>query len=34
MTGKMTVGPAWKLPVTLEMKRPKNMRMEIHAAGH
>lgn len=33
MTGKMTVGPGMEAPVTLEFKRPKNMRMEISVQG-
>ena len=32
-TGKMTVGPGIEAPVTLELKRPKNMRMEFTFQG-
>jgi hypothetical protein len=33
MTGKMTMGPGMEAPVTLEMKRPKFMRMEFTFQG-
>jgi outer membrane lipoprotein-sorting protein len=32
-TGKMTVGPGIEAPVTLELKRPKNLRMEFTFQG-
>src|SRR5262245_55298590 len=32
-TGKMTVGPGIEVPVTLEMKRPRNLRMEFTFQG-
>jgi outer membrane lipoprotein-sorting protein len=34
MTGKMTVGPGIEAPVTLEMKRPANVRLEIVFQGN
>lgn len=32
-TGKMTMGPGMEAPVTLELKRPKNLRMEFTFQG-
>ena len=32
-TGKMTVGPGIEAPVTLELKRPRNLRMEFTFQG-
>lgn len=33
MTGTMTVGPGLEAPITMEMKRPKNMRLEFTLQG-
>jgi hypothetical protein len=33
MTGKMTMGPGLEAPITVEMKRPKNARMEFTIQG-
>jgi outer membrane lipoprotein-sorting protein len=33
ITGKMTMGPGMEAPFTLEMKRPKNLRMELVFQG-
>jgi outer membrane lipoprotein-sorting protein len=33
MTGKMTMGPGLEAPVTIEMKRPRNARMEFTIQG-
>jgi outer membrane lipoprotein-sorting protein len=33
MTGTMTVGPGMEAPLTLELKRPNNMRMEFTLQG-
>ncbi len=33
LTGKLTVGPGMEAPFTLELKRPKNMRMEFTFQG-
>ena len=33
MSGTMTAGPGIEVPVTLEMKRPKSMRMEVTVQG-
>lgn len=33
LTGKMTMGPGLEAPVTLELKRPKSMRMEFSFQG-
>ncbi len=33
MTGKMAVGPGMEAPFTLQMKRPKNMRVEFTIQG-
>jgi len=33
LTGKMTVGPGMEAPFVLELKRPKNMRMEFTLQG-
>ena len=33
MTGKMTIGPGMEAPVVLEMKRPKQMRIDISVQG-
>ncbi|HEV8119868.1 MAG TPA: outer membrane lipoprotein-sorting protein, partial [Candidatus Polarisedimenticolia bacterium] len=33
MTGKMTMGQGMEAPMTLELKRPKNMRMEFTFQG-
>lgn len=32
-TGKMTMGPGMEAPVTLELKRPRNLRMEFTFQG-
>jgi outer membrane lipoprotein-sorting protein len=32
-TGKMTMGPGMEAPVTMELKRPENMRMEFTVQG-
>ena len=33
MTGKMTMGPGMEAPVTIEMKRPRNARIEFTIQG-
>ena len=33
MSGKMTVGPGMEAPFVIEMKRPKNVRLEITVQG-
>jgi Predicted periplasmic protein (DUF2092) len=33
MTGKMTMGPGMEAPITIEMKRPRNARMEFTIQG-
>jgi hypothetical protein len=33
MTGRMTMGPGVEAPITLEMKRPRNTRMEFTVQG-
>ncbi len=33
ITGKMTMGPGLEAPVTIEMKRPRNARMEFSIQG-
>lgn len=34
MTGKMTVGPGIEAPITLELKKPANVRLEITFQGN
>lgn len=34
MSGKMTVGPGIEAPISMEMKRPNNVRMEITFQGN
>ena len=34
MTGRMTMGPGVEAPITLELKRPRNTRLEFTVQGH